>query len=109
GASLSSSFILPDSAAANDVVINEILFDPLTGGSDYVELYNRSEKLVDLFGWQFANIAGDSIANKKTISQHFILRPGEYVAVSKDTLNVQNNYPNHGLGRFVKSDLPGYS
>lgn len=106
---LSSSFILPDSASPNDVVINEILFDPLTGGSDYVELYNRSTKVVDLFGWKFANIAGDSIANKKTIPKHFILLPGEYVAISKDTLNVQKNYPNHGVGRFVKSDLPSYN
>jgi hypothetical protein len=107
--SLNASFILPDIPEPNDVVINEILFDPLTGGSDYVEVYNRSEKVVDLFGWQFANIAGDSIANKKTINKHFILRPGQYVAVSKDTLNVQNNYPNHEKGRFIKSDLPSYN
>jgi hypothetical protein len=108
-ANLSSSFILPDNPVTNDVVINEILFNPLTGGSDYVELYNRSNKVLDLFGWQFANIAGDTIANKKTIAKHFILLPGEYVVVSKDTTNVKQNYPSHGIGRFVKSDLPSYN
>ncbi|MGJ8660629.1 MAG: lamin tail domain-containing protein [Bacteroidota bacterium] len=108
-ANLSGSFILPDQPNSGDVVINEILFDPLAGGSDYVELYNRTDKVFDVFGWQFANIAGDSIANLKTISVHFLLGPGEYVAVSKDTNNIQLNYQFNGVGQFVKSDLPSYS
>jgi len=106
---LSASFFLPDTPAPGDVVINEILFDQLTGGSDYVELYNRSTKVLDVFGWQFANITGDSIANQKSISNHFLLLPGRYVAISKDTVNVQLNYPFHEKGRFVKSDLPTYN
>ena len=106
---LSGSFILPDTPSVRDVVINEILFDPLTGGSDYVELYNRSKKVFDVFGWQIANVAGDSVANKKGIAKHFLLLPGEYVAISKDTANVQMNFPFHEKGRFVKSELPGFS
>ena len=31
-----------------DIVLNEILFNPLTGGADYIELYNQSDKLLDL-------------------------------------------------------------
>ncbi|MDR0543332.1 MAG: lamin tail domain-containing protein, partial [Dysgonamonadaceae bacterium] len=33
---------------ANDLVINEILYDKPTGGEEYVELYNRSTKSIDL-------------------------------------------------------------
>jgi hypothetical protein len=106
---LNSNFILPDSVSVGDVVINEILFNPNTGGSDYVEIYNRSEKVLDLFGWHFANIAGDSIANKKTIIKHALIRPGQFAVVTKDTLNVQLNYPFHEKGRFTKSDLPSYN
>ncbi|MFA7274996.1 MAG: lamin tail domain-containing protein [Crocinitomicaceae bacterium] len=106
---LSAEFILPDVPVEADVVINEILFDPLTGGSDYVELYNQSEKVVDLFDWHFANIIGDSVANLKSIQTHFLLYPNEYVVVSKDTNQVKMNYTYHGAGRFVQSDLPSYS
>lgn len=31
-----------------DAVINELMFDPPSGGEDFVELYNRSDKVLDL-------------------------------------------------------------
>ena len=41
-------FGLPDYVQPKDIVINEILYDPLPGGSDFVELYNKSNKIIDL-------------------------------------------------------------
>ncbi|MDP4878707.1 MAG: lamin tail domain-containing protein, partial [Opitutales bacterium] len=38
----------------DDVVINEIMYDPISGESDeeFIELYNRSNGTVDLSGWR---------------------------------------------------------
>ncbi len=47
-------FGFPTAAEPNDIVINEILFNPDTGGTDYVELYNRSNKTIDLSEWYTA-------------------------------------------------------
>ena len=41
-------FAIADSVTGGDIVINELLFNPLSGGSDFVELYNNSDKVFDL-------------------------------------------------------------
>ena len=51
GPATSAAFALPVPVAANDVVINEILFNPRPYAVDFVELLNRSDKYVDLQGW----------------------------------------------------------
>lgn len=38
---------LSESAIYNDIVISEILFNPDPLGSDYIEVYNKSEKIID--------------------------------------------------------------
>jgi hypothetical protein len=106
---LTNGFVLPDNPVNGDVVINEILFDPLTGGSDYVEIYNVSSKVLDLFEWQLANISGDTIANKKKILTHKILNPGDYVVITKDPANVIANYPVAVANKIIQSELPSYN
>ena len=45
---ISYAFGLPNEAVGGDVVINEILFDPISPAADYVEIYNRSDKILNL-------------------------------------------------------------
>ena len=48
-------FTLPQIPAWNDIVINEVLFNPNTGGVDFVEIVNRSDKTIDLGKMLLAN------------------------------------------------------
>lgn len=85
---------LPQEATANDVVVNEILFNPKTGGSDYVELYNRSSKVIDLTKLFIANrSAGGVIQSQRAIAATPLsLYPGDYVVVTEDAAYVQAMY-----------------
>jgi hypothetical protein len=108
-ASLSGVFSLPESAAPGDVVINEILFDPYTGGYDWIEVFNTSNKVIDLKDWQLANFDDDTIANFKNVNSHFYLQPNSYAVLGKDSAFVLQNYPAVVPGTFVYCETPSFN
>ncbi|HET7897238.1 MAG TPA: lamin tail domain-containing protein, partial [Flavisolibacter sp.] len=79
---------------ANDVVINEILFNPRSGGSDYVEFYNRSKKIIDVAALSIANrnSSGNVSSLKKLSAEPFYLFPGAYLVMTADKQNLQAQY-----------------
>lgn len=105
-----AEIILPHSGSKGDIIINEILYNPYPDGYDFVELYNNSDKNIDLFNWQLAKIAGDTISSKKLIETNFLLKPQEFVVLTTAPDNIQENYPNSQADRFIDmSSFPSYA
>jgi len=105
--SLESNFARPENVENGDVVINELLFDQYAGGSDWIELYNNSDKLIDLKDWKFARFnTNDSIIDHKTINDHYLLAPRDYVVVGGDSAFVLLRYPVAVSGKFYQLALP---
>jgi hypothetical protein len=105
-----SSFVLPQLPEGDEIIINEILFRPVTGGSDFVELYNKSDKYIDLKDWELANYSNDTIASNKVIEDHYILAPNDYVVITTDSSFQKTNYPFATSGKFIElSSLPSYN
>lgn len=102
-ATLTGNFALADVPQAGDLVINEILFDPATGGSDFVEIYNRSSKVINLNGLSATNLDGDTVQ----LTQNFFLDPGTYVVLTPDSNYQKNTFPQAVPGRFYATPLPG--
>jgi len=101
---------LPDSIAPEDLIINEVMFNPLTNGSDYVEIYNRSTKILDLNEVYLANWDDDSIANYESVtSVQRLIMPGEYVLLTEDTTDIITDFSIYGIGTFIDMDLPTYN
>ena len=65
----------------NPIVINEIMFSPASGQSEWVELYNKSSQDVDLSHWSFA----DSRDTTTITRESHILRAGDFLIFSKDS------------------------
>jgi hypothetical protein len=103
------TFILPESAQKGDVIVNEIVQNPLTGGQDWIELYNNSDKVVNLNNWEFANFDNDTIDNFKTILGNYLLQPNDYVVLGKDSTFIKQNYPFSIPGKFLFCELPSYN
>ncbi len=87
-------FAIADSATEGDMVINELLFNPLSGGSDFVEIYNNSDKVFDLKKLWLVNKddAGEIDDSYVITNISRLLLPGEYCAISTDILFLKDNY-----------------
>jgi hypothetical protein len=90
-ASTTFSYYKPE---PRDVIVNEVLFNPKTGGEDYVELYNRSSKLVDLSTLHLANRnSSGAVASIKQLSDTpRYLPPGGYILITKDAALLTQAY-----------------
>jgi hypothetical protein len=79
-----------------DIVINEILFNPKTGGYDFIELFNRSNHTIDLKHFAIVERdaeAPETILDQVTITtQSFLLYPKNYVVLSENIESIQQDY-----------------
>ena len=85
---------LSSEARNGDAVINEVLFNPAGIGTDYIEFYNRSNKILDassLFIGQ-RNSTGNIGAVKKLSEQPFLVFPGDYLVVTENPRLVHAQY-----------------
>ena len=103
-------FWIPTSAHQGDIVINEILFNPLAGGSDYVELFNRTQNVYDLsklcIGKKDENyLLIDSV---KLAKKQILLHPESYGLFTADSLNIAENYYTSNTAVFHQVSLPNY-
>jgi len=97
------TFINPAPALRDDVVINELLFNQNTGGSTFVELYNRSQKAINLRNWKFSNVRNGEIDQVREITtDNLVLNPGAYLVVTNSTQGVTNFYPSARTDRFIQ-------
>jgi len=106
-----STFALPDANIAGDLIINEILSDPKSGGDDFVEIYNRSARNISLAGWQLASDNGGFPSNFNTISDlPYMLFPGEYMVLTRSKAGILPFYPRAKQDRILEMEsLPSYN
>ncbi|QIL76034.1 lamin tail domain-containing protein [Hymenobacter sp. HDW8] len=97
----SATFALPVAAQTGEVVINEILFNPRTGGVDFVELLNRSAKYLDVQGWQLGVEQPTGSSASAISAGPYGLAPGQLVVLTTRPDIVQNDYPTHDPATFL--------
>jgi hypothetical protein len=107
---LNKEFLVPQQADSMDIIINEILFNPLPNQYDFVELYNRSSKYIDLKDWSISNSEMISTGSSKKICSHsFILDPGAYLILTHDAAHLLMQYPSAIGHTLLAIDLPAFA
>ncbi|MCC6939133.1 MAG: lamin tail domain-containing protein [Flavobacteriales bacterium] len=106
----SGSFALPEPISAGDLMINEVLYDPDPNGSDFVELYNRSQKTLSLANLQLANETNGAIASNHVITTDAVLLlPGEYILLTASVSDIAARYRQSHVDRFLEMSMPSYN
>jgi hypothetical protein len=101
------SFALPEKADSLDLVINEILFNPRPGGVDFVEIYNRSPKYINLKNWQLGNLQDNVMVNPKLMTaDDCILAPSSYLVFTSDPVILATQYSQAVFKNVFKTTLP---
>jgi len=103
---------LPEIPDSGDVVINEVLFNPKTGGYDYVELYNNGHACINLKNLYIANRNNlKEIDNIVSVEQEdYLFFPDEYIVITENQSVLQRDYyvPN-SKSLFSINQLPAYN
>lgn len=71
----------------NDLVINEIMYAPSSAEPEWIELYNRSQKTINLLGYRISDDSQTSII----VNDSLKLLPNEYFVIAKDS-SIFNKY-----------------
>jgi len=75
------------------LILTEILFNPRSGSSDFVEIYNNTNHSIDLKDLSIGRINLDTINSIRQISRkQFILESGNYLALSTNPDNIHKEY-----------------
>nr|MBC8147616.1 lamin tail domain-containing protein [Bacteroidota bacterium] len=106
-------FAIPAPVEAFDVVINEVLSNPKDDGVDFVEIYNRSNKVLDLKEMILSSY--DTIAltieDPEDIStEGYIIFPGEYYVLTTNPDKVKHQYYTSNPDGFVEmNSFPSFN
>ncbi len=101
------TFALPVPIEPKDIVINEILFNPVSGGSDFLELYNRSKKVMDLSQIIIANLSAGS-GNPVPVTTSRLFYPGEYIVFTPSLADIISRYPPVHAQLLIGLNLPSF-
>jgi hypothetical protein len=78
-----------------NTVINEILFHPRSGGSDFVEIYNRSDRILDLSDISIASrnrTSGDLQQVHRVSEIPIYVYPNDYFVFTSDSASLFKSY-----------------
>jgi hypothetical protein len=106
------SFSYSFSPEIGSVLINEVLFNPFSGGTDFVELVNVSELTIPIHRLKLAT-RDDALALKQIYpvsTEKRVLKHGEFLVCTKDPAIVASQYITSNPTSFcAMKSFPSYS
>ena len=92
-----------------DLLINELLFQPFTGGFDFIELVNASNKVLSTENLWIRNYLLESDPKEVLVNQRGFILPGEFLVWTENPSHIKSQYTVHNPENLVEQDLPSFN
>lgn len=106
-------FALSQPLEAGDIIINEVLSNPPAGLKEFVEIYNISNKILDLKELNLANIdatTGLPASLKPVATEGYLMFPGDHIVLTANVAGIQSYYYCPYPNNFIQmASLPSYN
>ncbi len=86
--------IYPENIKKGDVYINEVLYNPYTGGVDFIELHNTTRNYIQLKNTHYYNKVAEKPIQQVTIAGDIIIEPLGYKVLTGDSVILKQQYTN---------------
>ena len=105
----SGRFAISEEIVAGDLILNEVLVNPFTNGSRFIELYNRSNKVVDIRDLFLAKRVGlDPPGFAEEVETPCLFFPNEYIVLTPDPQDILARYEVENPNALVTTGVPSY-
>lgn len=94
-------------AQQGTLLLSELLYQPLSGEAEYVELYNASDTMMELGDYHIVRVLHDTLSTHYQLPAHGV-GPHEYVVLTRDAASVAGCYNVKYPWRMVECQLPTY-
>jgi len=102
-------FGVPIQPKVGDILINEILPNPATGGSDFLELINPTNNIYDLGNLFLANVDSNDVPDQvNPITDQFIMLPNDLIVLTENPVDILARYSVPVPGNIIEMDLPTF-
>ena len=88
-----TSLILAEEHQEDDILISEIMFQPRSGGVEFVELYNNSDRHISLKNWKISLRKSGGDEEYVITEDVLMLPPSSYLALTSDQITLIADYP----------------
>ncbi len=102
------TFAIPEEPMEKDIIISEVLFDPVMEEAEFIEIFNRSEKyfLANAL-WIFKSDKEDLKPEDSVImcNKPFIIKPGDAYVITSDRETLCDLYHCENPSRILENNL----
>jgi len=88
------------------------LFNPVSNGTDYVEIYNRSNNIIDLKQLYIANRNNLGVTSniKQLSTDSYLFFPQDFMVITEDPAIVKRDFITKNSDAFVTvTSMPSYN